>query len=252
MERAAKDKIIIALDVDSLERARELVALLHSATGAFKIGKQLFTRYGPQAIAMVHDAGGAVFLDLKFHDIPNTVARASAEVVRHGVLMLNMHAMGGFEMMRQTVAEVHRTAESLHVRRPLVLAVTVLTSLGQSDLVATGISSGVEEQVRRLAQLARSAGVDGVVASPQEIEMIKTACGTEFLVVTPGVRPKAAAADDQKRILSPGEAIRKGADYIVVGRPVIEAPDPLAAVREIINDIRQETTDNRHQTRDNR
>ena len=237
MKSAVKNKIIIALDVDSLESAQELVSLLRSSAGAFKIGKQLFTRYGPQAIAMVHDAGGAVFLDLKFHDIPNTVARASAEVVRHGVLMFNMHAMGGFEMMRQTVAVVRQTAETLKVRRPLVLAVTVLTSLAQSDLAAVGITDGMEDQVLRLAKLAQSAGADGVVASPQEIEIIKAACGPEFLVVTPGVRPKAAQADDQKRVLTPGEAIRKGADYIVVGRPVTEAPDPLVAVKEIIKEI---------------
>ena len=237
MRTAAKNKIIIALDVDSLESAQELVALLRSSAGAFKIGKQLFTRYGPQAIAMVHDAGGAVFLDLKFHDIPNTVARASAEVVRHGVLMFNMHAMGGYEMMQQSVAAVRKMAENLGVRRPLVLAVTVLTSLAQSDLAAVGITAGMDDQVRRLAKLAKSAGADGVVASPQEIEIIKTACGPEFLVVTPGVRPKAAQGDDQKRVLTPGEAIRKGADYIVVGRPVTEAPDPLVAVKEIIKEI---------------
>ena len=147
MKAAAKNKIIIALDVDSLESAQELVALLHSSAGAFKIGKQLFTRYGPQAIAMVHDAGGAVFLDLKFHDIPNTVARASAEVVRHGVLMFNMHATGGYEMMQQSVAAVRKMAENLGVRRPLVLAVTVLTSLAQSDLAAVGITAGMEDQV---------------------------------------------------------------------------------------------------------
>ena len=237
MKTAAKNKIIIALDVDSLESAQELVALLRSSAGAFKIGKQLFTRYGPQAIAIVHDAGGAVFLDLKFHDIPNTVARASAEVVRHGVLMFNIHAMGGYEMMQQSVAAVRKMAENLGVRRPLVLAVTVLTSLAQSDLAAVGITAGMDDQVRRLAKLAQSAGADGVVASPQEIEIIKTACGPEFLVVTPGVRPKAAQGDDQKRVLTPGEAIRKGADYIVVGRPVTEAPDPLVAVKEIIKEI---------------
>jgi orotidine-5'-phosphate decarboxylase len=237
MKAAAKNKIIIALDVDSLESAQELVALLRSSAGAFKIGKQLFTRYGPQAIAIVHDAGGAVFLDLKFHDIPNTVARASAEVVRHGVLMFNIHAMGGYEMMQQSVAAVRKMAENLGVRRPLVLAVTVLTSLAQSDLAAVGITAGMDDQVRRLAKLAKSAGADGVVASPQEIEIIKTACGPEFLVVTPGVRPKAAQGDDQKRVLTPGEAIRKGADYIVVGRPVTEAPDPLVAVKEIIKEI---------------
>jgi orotidine-5'-phosphate decarboxylase len=167
-------------------------------------------------------------------------------------LMFNMHAMGGFEMMRQTVAAVWKTAETLNKRRPLVLAVTVLTSLAQSDLAAIGITAGMEDQVRRLAQLARSAGVDGVVASPQEIEIIKTVCGPEFLVVTPGVRPTAAQAGDQKRVLTPGEAIRNGADYIVVGRPVIEATDPLAAVQEIIKEIENQKPEIRHETTDNK
>lgn len=247
MDPAIKNKIIIALDVDSLERARELVAQLRFSAGAFKIGTQLFTRYGPEAITTAHRMGSAVFLDLKFHDIPHTVAGASYEVARHGVLLFTIHALGGFAMMQQAVAAVHQAAETLHVRRPLVLAVTVLTSLAQADLAALGISGEVEDQVVRLAQLAHSAGVDGVVASPHEIEMIKVACGSNFLVVTPGVRLPTGRADDQKRILTPGAAIRKGADYIVVGRAVTEASDPHAAVHEIIKDIECENAEDRSQ-----
>lgn len=244
MDPAIKNKIIVALDVDSLERARELVALLRFSAGVFKIGTQLFTRYGPEAITMAHRMGSAVFLDLKFHDIPHTVACASTEVVRHGVLLFTIHALGGFEMMQQAVAAAGKTAAALHIRRPQVLAVTLLTSHSHADLVAVGISGGIEDQVVRLAQLARSAGVDGVIASPHEIEIIKAACGRDFLVVTPGVRLPTGSADDQKRILTPGAAIRKGADYIVVGRPVIEAPDPRAAVQAIIADIKNQTADN--------
>ena len=237
MEARVKNRIILALDVDELKRARELVSLLKSDAGIFKIGKQLFTRYGPQAITMVHDLGGEVFLDLKFHDIPNTVAKAAEEAVRHGVFMFNVHASGGFEMMQQAMSAVQAKAAALKQRKPLVLAVTVLTSLSAADLSALGINGTVAEQVVRLARLARSAGLDGVVASPHEIEMIKEECGRDFLVVTPGVRPAASAAGDQKRVLTPGEAIRGGADYIVVGRPVTSAPDPLKAVQDIIKEI---------------
>jgi orotidine-5'-phosphate decarboxylase len=245
MESNVKNRIIIALDVDELERARELVSLLANNAGMFKIGKQLFTRYGPQAVTMVHSLGGEVFLDLKFHDIPNTVAKAAEEAVRHGVCMFNVHASGGFEMMQQAMSAVQAKAASLKQRTPLVLAVTVLTSLSSADLTALGINAAVPEQVVRLAHLARSAGVDGVVASPQEIEMIKKECGRDFLVVTPGVRPAASAAGDQKRVLTPGAAIRNGADYIVVGRPVTNAPDPLKAVQEIIKEIEEQKTENR-------
>jgi orotidine-5'-phosphate decarboxylase len=250
MEISVKNRIILALDVDELERARELAGLLKNDAGLFKIGKQLFTRYGPQAIAMVHSLGGDVFLDLKFHDIPHTVARAAEEAVRHGVFMFNVHASGGFEMMQQAVSAVQAKAAALNQRKPLVLAVTVLTSLSAADLSKLGINSPVEEQVVRLARLARSAGVDGVVASPHEIEMIKKECGRDFLVVTPGVRPAASATGDQKRVLTPGEALRKGADYIVVGRPVIGAPDPVAAVRDIINEIEKQKADDREQKTD--
>jgi len=245
MASSVKNKLIIALDVDALERARELVGLLKSDVGMFKIGKQLFTRYGPQAIDMVHALGGAVFLDLKFHDIPNTVAKAAEAAMMHGVFMFNIHASGGFEMMKQAAAAVQAKAEALNQHRPLVLAVTVLTSLNAADLSALGINATVPEQVVRLAGLAKTAGVDGVVASPQEIEMIKKECGHDFLVVTPGVRPRTSKADDQKRVLTPGEAIRKGADYLVVGRPVIGSPDPLKAVQDIIKEIEEQATGRR-------
>jgi orotidine-5'-phosphate decarboxylase len=237
MAPSVNNRLIIALDVDELERARQLVSLLKGAVGMFKIGKQLFTRYGPQAVAMVQDLGGEVFLDLKFHDIPNTVARAAEEAVRHGVCMFNVHASGGFGMMQQTVAAVQAGAAALKQRRPLVLGVTVLTSLAAKDLTDLGINGTVAEQVVRLARLARSAGLDGVVASPLEIAMIKKECGRDFLVVTPGVRPAASAAGDQKRVLTPGGAIRNGADYIVVGRPITGAADPLQAAQDIVKEI---------------
>lgn len=234
---AAMDKIIIALDVEELDGARKLVLLLKDHVGAFKIGKQLFTRYGPEAVRMIHERGGKVFLDLKFHDIPTTVAKASREVTRLGVFMFNIHAMGGFDMMRQAVNAVHEMAFSLNCERPKVLAVTVLTSLGPEDLQRIGISADVEELVIRFARLGKDAGVDGVVASPREIGAIKKEYGSDFLVVTPGIRPMSSEGHDQKRTMTPGEAIQTGADYIVVGRPVTQAPDPLAVVKSIIDEL---------------
>jgi orotidine-5'-phosphate decarboxylase len=237
MKIHAKDKIIIALDVEELDKAQELVGLLKDHVGAFKIGKQLFTRYGPEAVRGIHASGGKVFLDLKFHDIPTTVAKASLEVARLGVFMFNMHAMGGFEMMRQAMAAVQEAAATLHCSRPRVLAVTVLTSLGSVDLKRAGFSADLEQLVTGLACLAKDAGLDGVVASPKEINAIKKVCGNEFLVVTPGIRPESSELNDQKRTLTPGEAIQTGADYIVVGRPVTRAPDPLAIVKNILKEL---------------
>lgn len=234
---AAMDKIIIALDVEELDGALKLVGLLKDHVGAFKIGKQLFTRYGPEAVRMIHECSARVFLDLKFHDIPTTVAKASREVTRLGVFMFNIHAMGGFDMMRQAVNAVHEMAFSLNCERPKVLAVTVLTSLGPEDLQRIGISADVEELVIRFARLGKDAGVDGVVASPREIGAIKKEYGSDFLVVTPGIRPESSEGHDQKRTMTPGEAIQTGADYIVVGRPVTQAPDPLAVVKSIIDEI---------------
>jgi len=230
-------KIIIALDVEELDSARELVSLLKDHVGAFKIGKQLFTRYGPEAVRMIHESSGKVFLDLKFHDIPTTVARAALEVSRLGVFMFNVHATGGFDMMRQAVTAVHAAASASNCDRPLILAVTVLTSLGPEDLQRIGFSAGIEKLVTGHACLAKDAGLDGVVASPKEIKAIKKQCGNDFLVVTPGIRPPASGHNDQKRTMTPGQAMQAGADYIVVGRPVTRAPDPLAVVKSIIKEL---------------
>ncbi len=229
---APKDKIIVALDVETLDEALRLVDLLHAEVGAFKIGKQLFTASGPDAVRRIQGCGGKVFLDLKFHDIPTTVAKASVEAARLGVFMFNMHALGGSKMMRESVQAVRAAGMD-----SLMIAVTVLTSMGPDDLRPLGITMQVGELVERLALLARDAGMSGVVASPREIGIIKKACGPGFLVVTPGIRPAGADANDQKRAMTPVEAVRAGADYIVVGRPITHAADPRAAARSIAEEI---------------
>ena len=233
MAAEAESRIITALDVDALEKAKRLVKLLKNDVAAFKIGKQLFTRCGPDAVRMVHDEGGRVFLDLKFHDIPTTVAKASVEVLRLGVFMFNMHASGGLDMMKKSVAAVKERAAEMEQKKPIILAVTVLTSQGPEELKRLGINMGMEEMVVNLASLAKEAGVDGVVASPKEISAIRETCGKDFVIVTPGIRPVASSKDDQKRIMTPLEAVNAGADYIVVGRPITQAEDPLAAVQSI-------------------
>jgi orotidine-5'-phosphate decarboxylase len=232
---SAKDKIIVALDVEDLPAALKLVELLHDGVGAFKIGKQLFTSTGPDAVRRIHGLGGRVFLDLKFHDIPTTVAKASVEAARLGAFMFNMHALGGSAMMREAVQAV-RSRRGL-LQQPLMIAVTVLTSMGPGDLQPLGLTVPVDELVVRLALLARDAGMSGVVASPREIGLIKKACGRDFLVITPGIRPRGADANDQKRAMTPGEAVQAGADFIVVGRPITHAPDPQAAARSISEEI---------------
>lgn len=229
----ASEKIIIALDVETLEQARELVECLSGTVGAFKIGKQLFTRYGPEAVAMVHAAGGRVFLDLKYHDIPTTVAKAGCEAARMGVFMFNVHALGGSAMIGATVKAVREMAHASGAQAPLILAVTVLTSMAKSDLTEIGIHKPAEQVVARLARLAQASGADGVVASPREIRLIKETCGPDFLVITPGIRPAASAQDDQKRTMTPGQALAAGADFLVIGRPVTHAPDPRAAALAI-------------------
>jgi orotidine-5'-phosphate decarboxylase len=229
----ASEKIIVALDVETLEQAQELVGCLSNTVGAFKIGKQLFTRCGPEAVAMVHAAGGRVFLDLKYHDIPTTVAKAGCEAMRSGVFMFNVHALGGSAMIGATVKAVREMAIKTGTPAPLILAVTVLTSMAESDLTEIGIREPVEQVVVRLARLAQAAGADGVVASPREIRLIKEACGPEFIVVTPGIRPASSAQDDQKRIMTPAQAVQAGADFMVIGRPITQASDPRAAALAI-------------------
>ncbi len=231
--------MILALDLDNLERVKKLVRLLSGEIGMFKVGKQLFLHAGPVVVKLIQDMGGEVFLDLKFHDIPTTVAKAAIEATRLGVKMLNVHASGSLEMMSRTVKEVNRVCRQEKLRRPTMLAVTVLTSLDKSDLSKVGVGGEVVDQVVRLALLSRKAGIDGVVASPHEVAQIRAACGRRFIIVSPGIRPRGKAKDDQSRVMTPGEAIRVGADYIVVGRPIVEAKDPLRGAREIISELEE-------------
>ncbi len=232
-----RERLIFALDVEHFGEAQKLVGLLKGHVGLFKVGKQLFTHSGPKVIDMIRNKGNRVFLDLKFHDIPNTVAKAGEKATKLGSTMFTVHSMGGYEMMKGAVASSRNTAKHLNIPKPLILAVTILTSMDEATLEEVGIKTPLEEQVVRLATLAKRAGVSGVVASPREINLIRDHCGPDFLIVTPGVRPASAAKDDQKRTLTPGEAIQAGANYIVVGRPIKEADDPVRAADEIVEEI---------------
>lgn len=236
-EMHARDRLIVALDVAGASEARRLVDQLEEYAGAFKVGLQLFAAAGPEFVRELVKAGRRVFLDLKFHDIPNTVGKAGVEAVRLGVWMFNVHAAGGNEMMRQVVSEVDEACDRERLGRPKIIAVTVLTSSTDTALREIGIERTAAEQVANLARLAKSAGMDGVVASPVEIDEVRRSAGTEFLIVTPGVRPMSAAKDDQKRVMTPGDALRAGADHIVVGRPITSASDPRAAARAMIEEM---------------
>ncbi|MGD9762229.1 MAG: orotidine-5'-phosphate decarboxylase [Candidatus Binatia bacterium] len=229
-----QSRLIFALDVASVREALRLVDLLRDEVGLFKVGKQLFLHAGPDIIRQIKERGGEVFLDLKFHDIPRTVAKAGAEATRLGVRMFDVHASGSVAMMRHTIAEVNKVSRTEHTVRPKLLAVTVLTSLNQDDLKRLGVRSGIESQVVRLAKLAREAGMDGVVASPHEVARIRRECGRRFLIITPGIRPPKGTMDDQKRVMTPEAAVRAGANYLVVGSPIRDAPDPVAAARSIV------------------
>jgi orotidine-5'-phosphate decarboxylase len=234
------DKLIIALDVDSVEQARELLRRLRGYAGMFKIGSQLFTAAGPEFVREVTRAGGRVFLDLKFHDIPNTVAGACRAAVRLGVSLLNVHAAGGAEMLRRAAEATADEAARASLPRPHLIAVTVLTSSDAATLRETGVADPLAAHVTRLARLAAECGLDGVVASPHEIALVRKAVARpNFLIVTPGVRPRSAGHDDQKRVMTPAEAVRAGADYLVVGRAILNAPDPLRAAEEIAAEMKE-------------
>ncbi len=231
---AARRRLILPLDVDTVRAADALVRRLSAEVGLFKVGKQLFMHAGPDAVRRVHAKGGEVFLDLKFHDIPQTVALAGIEAARLGVKMFNVHASGGAEMMRTTAAAVADVCKRERLRRPILLAVTVLTSLTDADLRRVGVAATAARQVVRLARLAKASGMDGVVASPREVGAIRRACGPDFVIVTPGIRQAGDAVGDQKRIETPEAAMRAGADYLVVGRPIRDAADPIVAARTIV------------------
>lgn len=232
------NKLIVAIDVSTTEEARGVVAELKDLGVAFKIGLQLFTAAGASFVRELTETGAKIFLDLKFHDIPNTVASAAIEAARLGVWMFNVHASGGREMMERTAAVVRETVERERLRQPKIIAVTVLTSSNLETLREVGIEREVLPQVVQLAKLTKSCGLDGVVASPLEIEAIREAAGKEFSIVTPGVRLNSEInADDQKRVLSPAQAIRAGADYLVVGRPILRADNRRRAAENILAEI---------------
>ena len=234
---SARQRLIFALDVDNLADARGLDDRLPGHVGVFKIGKQLFTRCGPEVVRLVQERGGEGFLDLKYHDIPNTVAMAGLEALRLGVRMFNVHALGGFEMMAKLVAAVDEVCPRGNPDRPILLAVTTLTSSTEETLRQVGIDRPISVMVPKLARLAKDAGMDGVVASPQEVGLIRDVCGDDFLVVTPGVRPAFASQDDQQRITTPADALRSGADYLVIGRPISAAADPALAADMILQEM---------------
>jgi orotidine-5'-phosphate decarboxylase len=225
-----RDRLIVALDVPDAATARAMVDRLAGKVGMFKIGSQIFTAAGPDFVREVIARGEKVFLDLKFHDIPNTVAGAVSSAAGLGVSLVDVHALGGKEMMEAAVGAL----PAMGIR---LLAITVLTSHGDAALGTVGIGGSVAESVRRLASLAREAGADGVVASPQEVALVREVCGPDFLIVTPGIRPTGAARGDQSRTATPSAARAAGADYIVVGRPILEAADPAAAAAAIVREL---------------
>jgi len=236
-----RSSLIVALDFDSLSIALKFAKQVADLVGMFKIGSQLFTSAGPEAVRQVAQLEAAIFLDLKFHDIPNTVAGAVlASAAMPGVQLVNVHALGGSAMLR-AAAQAINAGVPMGADRPRLLAVTILTSMDQKAVREVGIGGPPATRVVKLAKLAQKAGVDGVVASVRETKAIRKACGREFLIVTPGVRPKEAIAgakkDDHTRAATPREAIRAGADFIVVGRPILAAPDPRAAAQEIVDEI---------------
>ncbi len=238
----ASDRLIVALDVPGLAEAGRLLDRLAGEVRFFKVGMELYNSAGPSVIELVRARGARVFLDLKLHDIPHTVARTAEVLGRLGVAMFNVHASGGVEMMRGAAAAASRVAAEMGGEPPLILGVTVLTSLDRGSLAeVTGADRAVEQAVVQLARLARDAGLTGVVCSPWEVAAVKQACGTGFLAVTPGVRPAWAAGsgDDQRRVLTPAAAIAAGADYLVVGRPITAAADPARASRLVLREMEE-------------
>ena len=228
----ARDRLIVALDVPQAEPARELVDRLEGHVGMYKIGSQLFTAAGPGFVQEIVGRGEKVFLDLKFHDIPNTVAGAVSSASRLGVSLVDVHGLGGRAMLEAAVG-------ALPAMKTRLLAITILTSHDEDSLDQVGVNGGVTDSVERLALLARDAGLDGVVASPHEVELIRAACGPDFLIVTPGIRPAGAAAGDQVRAATPARALSAGADYLVVGRPITSAEDPTTAADAIVREMAQ-------------
>lgn len=234
-----KNRVIVALDVDDLKTCKQVVRKLEGKISVFKIGMELFTACGPRVIEAVQKTGARVFLDLKFHDIPNTVAHACRMATRLGVFMFNVHTTGGLQMMKWAAEHTEAEAKRLGTGKPILLGVTVLTSLTEVEIRGEiGIERPLKEEVLHLARLAKRAGLSGVVASSHELEMIKNKLGRDFVVVTPGIRPAwYVAGSDQKRVMTPKMAFDLGADYIVIGRPIVQDPDPAQACNKLFEEL---------------
>ncbi|MEO2068868.1 MAG: orotidine-5'-phosphate decarboxylase [Desulfurobacteriaceae bacterium] len=229
--------IIVALDFDSKDKALNLVDTVKGKINHFKVGLELFSRCGTEIVREISSRGCKVFLDLKYHDIPNTVKSAARVAIESKVWMYNIHALGGFEFMK-SVAEFNKEyAEKVGAPKPLLIAVTILTSMGNEDLKSIGIENEVETQVLKLAELAKKAGLNGVVCSAREVKKIKENLGSNFLTITPGIRPAWASKDDQKRIVTPKDAVKLGTDYMVIGRPITRAEDPREAAERILKEV---------------
>ena len=231
------DRLIVALDMDSEEKAIAIAEKLKNDVKFFKIGLQLFSLCGPNIMERIKETGSGIFLDLKFHDIPTTVAKAAAAVTKLEPFIFNVHALGGLDMMKRAAEAAASEAAKLNIVKPKVLAVTILTSFDEKALKEIGLGGNLKDAVLKLAYLGKKAGLDGVVASPMEIKLIRKELGEGFLIVTPGIRPAWAVSDDQKRTATPNIAIKDGADYIVVGRPITEAKDPFAAAKGILKEM---------------
>jgi len=229
--------LIFALDADSLNQALEWVERLWKSVDGFKVGAQFFTRVGLAAVKLIQEAQSKVFLDLKFHDIPFTVEEAAYEAARMGVWMFNVHASGGTEMMKAALRGAERGAKEIGQSRPKLIAVTVLTSLAEKDLLELGLNESMDRHTVRLAKLALDAGLDGVVASPREAAFLRKELGENFLIVCPGIRLEPARHDDQKRVSGPAQAMQAGANYLVVGRPIREARDPVKMAQQLKKEI---------------
>lgn len=237
---ARGEKIIIALDVNSIENLERLVDKLRPVVKIFKIGSELFTSCGVEAVDVVRRKGCKVFLDLKYHDIPNTVMKAAQAAAKQNIYMFTVHALGGLTMMEKAVEAAKEEAARLKTTPPLILGVTVLTSLDKKDMQSVGINGPVDEEVLRLVKLSEKAGLDGVVASAKEVAKIRKVVKKDFLIVTPGIRPSWSQKSDQKRVATPKEAIDMGADYLVIGRPITVQGDPQAAAERIIEEIKDQ------------
>ena len=236
MKRNISQKIICALDTSNFLVAQKITRKLRNHLGGIKVGKEFFTAHGPDGIKKISKEGLPIFLDLKFHDIPNTVAKAISNIVRLKPSMITIHATGGAEMIKAAVKANKIIAKKNNIKRPYILAVTVLTSLDKSDMVSLGSEKNIQTLTLRLAKLAKRNGADGIICSPKELKILRFKLGKNFKIVVPGIRPNRKKNDDQKRTMTPKQALDLGADYVVIGRPITESDNPVLAVKKIINE----------------